>query len=122
MYKKITHEEWIKIKYPDFKDQYIPCNSDVISQLYAAKGCYYIQLSTYGLYHLGNDILNLGVPYFTCEQELRVRTKVHSKNKRGFCHLSCMISAKPKNIKYLKKSNYSLDDHTRFPTKVSEIN
>jgi hypothetical protein len=81
MLKDITHEEWIKIKKEttDFNDTYIDCPNDTIMKLYNEKGCSYIQISEKGLYHLGNDICNFKVPEFICEQQLRVRTKIHEK-------------------------------------------
>lgn len=64
-------------------------------------------------------ILNLqrrNVPIFICEQQLRVRTKIHKiKNKKGFCKLSVMVACQPKNITELEKSEYSLDDLTKLP-------
>jgi hypothetical protein len=119
MEKSITHEEWIKIKSETNKwnDKYIDINSNIISKLYQAKGCNYIQISDgYGLYHLGNDICNFNVPLFNIEQQLRIRTKIHSKkNKKGFCSLSITIACYPKNIKSIKPSNYSLDDKNKLP-------
>ena len=118
MISPITHEEWIKIKKDtsDFNDVYIECSSDTIKKLYKEKGCYYIQISQKGLYHLGEDICGFDVPEFICEQHFRVRTKVHSKkDNKGFCKLSVTISCKPKNIKKLVESDYSLDDFRKLP-------
>jgi len=110
--KNITHEEWIKLKKEsnNINDMYFDCNNDTIKNLYSNKGCYYIQISDKGLYHLGEDICNFNVPEFICEQEIRIRTKVHSKKTvKGFCNLSVTMSCKPKCIKNLKTSSYSLD-------------
>ena len=74
------------------------------------------QVSEKGLYHLGNDICNFNVPEFICEQQLRIRTKIHNKkNKKGYCDLSVIVACQPKNIKDLVISNYSLDDETKLP-------
>jgi hypothetical protein len=119
--RNITHLEWLKIKKgtKDFNDTYIDCPNDTIKKLYSAKGCYYIQISDKGLYHLGNDICNFNVPEFICNQHLRVRIKVHSKNNaKGFCSLSVTISCKPINIKNLIKSNYTLDNIKNLPTNL----
>ena len=117
--KSITHEEWIKIKKETNKwdDKYIDVPSDSISKLYQSKGCNYIQISNgYGLYHLGNDICNFEVPLFNIEQQLRIRTKIHTrKNKKGFCVLSITIACQPKDISKLEKSKYSLDDKDKLP-------
>lgn len=119
MEKSITHEKWIKIKKntDEWNDKYIDIPSNIISKLYQAKGCSYIQISDgYGLYHLGNDICNFNVSLFDIEQQIRARTKIHSKkNKKGFCSLSVTIACQPKNIKELKKSKYSLDDKNKLP-------
>lgn len=119
MEKNITHDEWLSIKMKTTKwdDNYIDISSNTISKLYKSKGCTYIQISDgYGLYHLGEDICNFGVPLFNIEQQLRIRTKIHSrKTAKGFCSLSVTASCKPKNIKDLIPSKYSLDDKNRLP-------
>ena len=118
MEKDITHEEWVKIKKEtiDFNDTYIDCPNDTIMKLYREKGCSYIQISDKGLYHLGNDICDFKVPPFLCEQQFRIRTKIHErKNKKGFCKLSVTIACKPKNIKNLENSSYSLDNKMKLP-------
>jgi len=123
---KITHDEWLNIKKSThiWKDSYIDVPEDTIKKLYAAKGCQYIQVSNdYGLYHLGNDVCNFNVPEFITEQQIRVRTKIHSKkNKKGFCNISVTIACKPKNIKSLQQSNYSLDDIDKLPIKLVYVN
>jgi len=116
--KDITHEEWSQVKKDttDYNDTYLECPNDTIKKLYSEKGCFYIQISDKGLYHLGNDICNFDIPEFVCEQQLRIRTKIHTtKNTKGFCKLSVTISCKPKNIKNLVKSNYSLDNNSKLP-------
>ena len=120
--KSITHEDWIKIKTETKKwnDIYIDIPSDYISKLYQAKGCNYIQISNgYGLYHLGNDICNFDVPLFNIEQQIRIRTKIHTrKNKKGFCNLSVTVACQPKDITKLNKSNYSRDDENKLPASL----
>lgn len=119
MTESITHEEWINIKKGTNKwnDKYINIPSDSISRLYQEKGCDYIQISDgYGLYHLGKDTCNFGVPLFNIEQQLRIRTKIHTrKNKNGFCSLSVTASCQPKDIKKLTPSKYSLDNKDKLP-------
>jgi hypothetical protein len=125
MLRNITHEEWLQIKKDttDFNDVYIDCSKNIIKNLYSEKGCVYIQISNKGLYHLGNDVCNFNVPEFVCEQQLRVRTKVHArKNAKGFCKLSVTISCKPKNIASLPKSNYSLDNCLCLPDNLLYVN
>jgi hypothetical protein len=121
MTKDITHEEWLEIKKTGvFKDTYIDCPKDMIQRLYGAKGCYYIQVSGQGLYHLGTDICGFQVPEFVCDQQLRVRTKIHttcvkSGKRKGFCSLSVTVACQPKQITSISKSPYSLDEITRLP-------
>lgn len=117
--KQITHDEWVKIKKETNKwnDVYIDIPSDCISKLYREKNCYYIQISDgYGLYHLGDDVCGFNVPLFDIKQEIRIRTKIHKrKNKNGYCNISVMVSCKPKDIKNLKQSKYSLDSECMLP-------
>lgn len=50
---------------------------------------------------------------------MRVRIKIHNKKgKNGFCSLSVTASCKPKNIKQLVKSQYSLDDINKLPNSL----
>jgi hypothetical protein len=56
----------------------VPC--DTMSTYYKNTGVHYIQIEGYGLYHTGHDILHLEVPFFACEQRLRIRTSKHKKN------------------------------------------
>jgi hypothetical protein len=124
MINNITHDEWLNIKKEtnDFNDVYIYCPNDTIKRLYNEKGCKYIQISNKGLYHLGNDICDFKVPEFICEQQLRVRTKIHTKkNSKGYCNLSVTIACQPKNIKNLNNSKYSLDDYKKLPLNLIKI-
>jgi hypothetical protein len=122
--KNITHDEWINVKKEtnNFNDIYIDCPNNTINNLYREKGCQYIQISNKGLYHLGNDICNFNVPEFICEQVLRIRTKIHTrKNINGYCKLSVIIACKPKNIKNLVNSNYSLDSFDKLPINLLKV-
>jgi len=123
--KKITHEEWVEIKKESrtWNDYYMSIPNDTIRRLYHEKGCQYIQISDgYGLYHLGEDICNFNVPIFEVEQQMRVRTKIHTrKDKDGYCSLSVTIACQPKNINSLPISPYSLDDVTRLPPNLSYV-
>lgn len=113
----ITHVDWCKIKH-EYKDVYIDIPDDTISKMYAYKGCNYIQISDYGLYHTGNDICKLNVPQFIIPQHIRIRIKVHKKcKKNGYCGLSIIAACKPKNIKTLEISKYSLDNIDLLPDK-----
>jgi hypothetical protein len=117
--KKITHIDWQKIKNEcdTWNDYYTNIPNDTIRRLYHEKGCQYIQISDgFGLYHLGEDICKFGVPIFEPEQQLRARTKVHAReNSEGYCDLSVTVACQPKNINFLPRSPYSLDDKNQLP-------
>ena len=116
---KITHTDWKKIKDESdtWNDYYTSIPNDTIRRLYHAKGCQYIQISDgFGLYHLGEDVCNFGVPIFEPEQQFRFRTKIHKReNKEGFCELSVTVACQPKNINFLPMSPYSLDNKSQLP-------
>jgi hypothetical protein len=114
----ITYSDWTKLKAAstDFKDVYIPCGSDTIAALYKAKGCQYIQVAGKGLYHTGIDVCDFGVPAFVCDQQLRVRIKVHTRSTaRGFASLSITAAAQPVSLSLLTASPYSLDSTGKLP-------
>ena len=114
----VTHSEWTAIKKetPEFKDTYISCGDNTISQLYKAKGCQYIQVDGKGLYHTGEDTCEFGVPYFECPQRIRIRLKVHTRsNKKGHMCLSVMAAAQPVKLKDLVASKFSLDAAAKLP-------
>ena len=71
---------------------------------------------------LRTDVCEFNVPEFICEQRLRIRTKIHTKqNKNGFCKLSVTVACQPKNIEKLEKSNFSLDNIAKLPKKLMYI-
>jgi hypothetical protein len=111
LFDKITYSEWIKIKH-DYKDEYLTVDNYEIQKFYRNKGCAYIQILGCGLYHLGEDPLEWGVPEFKVEQRIRIRVKVHSKSAS---RLSVTAALQPSNIKTLVPSEYSIDDRARLP-------
>lgn len=114
----VTHEQWLKIKSEttDFEDTYFDCPPDTIARLYQEKGCKYIQVHGKGLYHLGEDVCEFGVPLFECDQQMRIRTKIHGRNnKKGFCSISVTMACQPKHINDLSASPYSLDYVEKLP-------
>ena len=120
----VTHAEWTAIKKetPEFKDTYISCGDNTISQLYKAKGCQYIQVDGKGLYHTGEDTCEFGVPYFECPQRIRIRLKVHTRsNKKGNMSLSVMAAAQPVKLKDLTASKYSLDTAAKLPPSLLPV-
>lgn len=76
---------------------------------YKGKGVHYIQIEKYGLYHTGNDILNLGVPIFYCNQVLRIRTSKHKKKVAGGRVPTDVVGDINYDKKTLIKSMYDLD-------------
>lgn len=113
--RKMKYSEWLEIK-SDFKDEYVDIDDETISIYYKSKGTDYIQVSGYGLYHMGDDVFNLGVPKLNIKQRMRVRVKVHtSSDKNGYAHLSVTAAFQPMSLKDMKKSMYSLDDVNRLP-------
>lgn len=120
MNEKVTHDEWLHIKKnsSDFSDHRIPCSKDLISKMYYAKGCQYIQIGSHGLYHTYQDVCGFGVPYFACDSFIRIRTKIHArKNKQGHMSASVTSSVVPQMSK-IKKSPYSLDNFDSLPKNV----
>lgn len=120
--EKISHSKWETLK-DDYKDFYIDCPNDTINKLYLEKDCKYIQISDKGLYSLERDICNFDVPRFECEQQLRVRVKVHSRGSTGeVATLSVTISCKPKNILKMTPSPFSLDSIEKLPKNLKYDN
>ena len=86
----------------------LPTNT--MSEYYKDKGVYYIQVQGYGLYHTGEDILNLGVPFFECHQYLRIRTSKHKKKlPNGVRIPTDVVGDINYNKRTLKRSAYNLD-------------
>lgn len=119
--KKLTYKEWLEIKKKNsvWKDHYIDIPNDTIKNIYRAKGCYYIQISKYGLYHLGEDIYDFKVPEFIVSQCMRIRIKVHGTSKK-YCNLSITAACAPKKLSTLRMSPYSLDDANRLPPNLTD--
>jgi hypothetical protein len=115
--RRVTYPEWVEIKAanPEFSDVYITCTPNTISDLYKAKGCAYIQVDGKGLFHTGVDVCGFGVPYFSCEQRVRIRLKVHGRKLGGHALLSVMAAAQPVKLDTLAPSPYSLDNAAKMP-------
>ena len=97
--KPISAEEFNTIRPLTTID--VPKNT--IATLYANNYIDYIQIRDYGLYHTGRNVANFDIPLFECDQEIRFIPYYENKN----IHL--LMSIKPKNIKNIKKAQYSLD-------------
>jgi len=120
--RQISYNDWIEIKSTSsdiWRDHYIDIPDTTISEMYRIKGCSYIQISGYGLYHTGEDICNFQVPKFEAPQQIRIRTKLHRREKRnGFCDMSVMCACQPKDIKKLQRSPFSLDTIAKLPLQL----
>jgi hypothetical protein len=76
---KRTMEDWEGVKHIFGHDVYMDAAADAIARYYKEKGVYYIQIENMGLYHTGEDILELGVPMFACKVMVRIRSSKHKK-------------------------------------------
>lgn len=96
-YKNVQHifNKEIRIELPDTS----------MANYYKASGVHYIQVEGYGLYHTGEDILDFGVPYFECQQSLRIRSSKHKKNGIP----TDVVGDINYDKKTLKKSDYDLE-------------
>lgn len=113
---KKSNEDYEKVKAIFSKDEYIVITSNMVSVYYMSTGVYYIQIEGFGLYHTGNDILNLGVPFFECNQCLRIRTSKH-KNKRGIP--TDVVGDLNYDKKTLTKSTYDIDGN--MPPNIKQV-
>lgn len=120
--RPITYVEWTNIKQM-YKDRYHEVPNDIIARAYRAKNTHYIQVNGYGLYHTGEDVCGFGVPFFECNQYIRVRCKRHGKRDHTGKHVpsSVMMSFRPQ-LKTLAKSPYSLDSLSRIPPNLGYYN
>jgi len=113
----LTRHKLMKLKEtnPLYRDQYIDVDDDSIQKYYKNKGNAYIQIEGYGLYHLGRDPANWGVPEFKVKQRMRVRVKTHTKTS-----FSVTCAFQPVNIRELTQSPYTLDDPEKTPNGLKE--
>jgi hypothetical protein len=96
------------------KDLYINACPQTISDYYHKKGSQYIQIEKLGLYHTGEDILNLGVPLFICKNtRLRIRSSKH--------RYTDITAALQFDRKTIVKSPYSIDGNGELPPSLKVI-
>lgn len=89
----------------------IKCDSSFIENHYNNKDTYYINIGKKGLYYMGKDIANLGVPKFKADVCLEIRltrngSKLNSKGER-VCSSTLRVQSR---IKSLEKSPFSLEN------------
>lgn len=117
----IKYDDWVEIKQSDYdtwKDIFIKIPSDTIRSLYSLKNNQYIQIEKSGLFHLGDDVCNFGVPLFEPEQHLRIRIKPHkTKNSKGYASLSVTATCTLLGADAWKtlRSPFSLDSLNTLP-------
>ena len=114
---KRNYEDWTEVKAVFEKDIYKKATDDSISEYYKSIGTYYIQIEGKGLYHTGLDILNAGVPFFSCPINLRIRSSKHKKNGIPTDITGALIY----NKRNLQKSCYSLDVDGKLPKYINLI-
>lgn len=98
-------EDWKAVEDVFKPEIYIDAPSDAVANYYKRVGTHYIQIEKYGLFHTGLDILDLGVPFFTTNIRLRIRSSKHIKNGIP----TDITAALQYDKKALPKSPYSLD-------------
>jgi hypothetical protein len=116
---KITLADYMPVSETFDKDIRIPIPSTTMSEYYKQGGVDYIQIQGYGLYHTGKDVLGLDVPFFECEQFLRIRTSKHKKKTDGGRFPSDVTGDINYNKKSLTKSPYDLD--LRLPPRMKQV-
>jgi len=97
-------------------DDYLDVPSDSIARFYNEKGSHYMIVEGKGIYHTGNDNLNLGVPLFNVKG-IRLRFRVTKHMKNGLpTDISMALTFKKKNI---PKSSFCL--FNRLPPGFTEV-
>ena len=96
--------------YANFKDAFMSIPSNALSDHYAKKGTYYIQVGKSGFYHLKKDVAKLGTPKFDATLKLRIRIKRRtSRELNGYGFLTAL-----KIDKKSSKSKFDLDTDLEF--------
>jgi len=73
--EKGTREAMVADGYQRAIQQMVSASSNFIANMYNSKSTYYIQVGGAGLFYMGKDIYNLGVPKFEGEVKMEVRLK-----------------------------------------------
>ena len=93
--------------YKNFTDKFVNIPKTAVANYYNSKSTYYIQIGGMGLYYMGKDPANLGVPEFDLQLRLRIRLKRGGSNPIYNYRFSTAIQA-VKNT--LVKSSDDLDN------------
>jgi hypothetical protein len=119
MFKNISFNYWLSIKH-NYENISLICPPHALTCIYRDHGYKYIQISEKGLYHLGDDIYNFGVPKFLCPQRIYFETNV-IRYTDDICKVVPIISCRPTNITKLISSNFSLDSIKTLPQSIKYI-
>lgn len=90
--------------------------ADHIARLYNKKGVFYIQVGGAGLFHLGSDPLQLGVPKFEGEANIEIRLKP-AGDKTG--SVSAAFTKKAGSTELIQARSVGLICAARFLSKAS---
>lgn len=85
--------------------------AEQVEKYYNSKSTYYIQIKGKGLYYLGSDPMNFGVPRFSSmvgDSSIRIRIKANSKSQARYSFLMAL------KIGRLRASSYDLDRDPSF--------
>jgi hypothetical protein len=94
--------------YSKFKDEFVDIPGDAVANYYNSKDTYYMQIGGgYGLYYMGNDVAELGVPSFNLKLKLRIRIKRGGSTPIYNYRFTTAIQAVSGS---LTKSPFNLDD------------
>lgn len=108
--KNRTVEDYYNVSKEFDKEIRIDISSLSMSEYYKRNNVNYIQVEGHGLYHTGNDVLNLNVPLFECKQHLRIRTSKHKKKISNKRIPTDVVGDINYDKKTLIKSVYDLDN------------
>ena len=111
----ISPDTNIELKKQDFYQEFNKLTQDTEQGLervikhYNSKGVYYMQIGKKGLYYLGKDIHDIGVPALNADFVVGVRLKDSTSSKTNRTTLSLISEPKIKNAGKLVKSNVDLN-------------
>tara|TARA_A100001515_G_C4530989_1_gene196890 strand:+ start:58 stop:846 length:789 start_codon:yes stop_codon:yes gene_type:complete len=106
-----------KLDLQNFPDKYLlegTAAAEQVEKYYNSKNTYYIQVKGYGLYYMGRDIENFGVPRFSRSvgiSNIRIRIKTNSASQERWSFLMAL------KIGRLRKSPFDLDKDPSFMLK-----
>lgn len=115
---KLFTQEDVMYDILTFKSFFVDIPSKSVAKYYNSKETYYMQIGGQGLYYMGKDIANLGVPELNLRLKLRVRLKRGGPIPLNNYRFTTAIKAVKLS---LKKSDYDLDDD-EFLKKLSTRN